>query len=489
MDTTTLRTLEPSYDTWRDVLQSNLQMRDALDRVLGQKIRSTIRDELVQMARYHTETLKTLARDLGLDQRFTGCLLDTESKTPIIMSGHQPVVYHRGLAFKSEMLLRFSTESRGMGIHVVIDTDEGDGGAIVWPKVSQGVLEIRRGTLVAESPLNGATYGMQRLASREAIAALFNEMESDLRQSALNDIAERVRPMREVYVALAGQPVSLAHSIARWSANGLIQAEVLLSELVTCSSLRDVTRELATDGMELARVYNATLEEHRVEHRIDNKANPFPNLKISDASTEIPFWVVEDGMRRSPFLLPGGVLPTLSHGFYAPRASITTLLLRGYCSDMFIHGLGGRRYDTFVDRFALRYLNVALPRFVVASETRYLFPAEVERIGREVEIAAQFKDIVARTERFFGLNIFSPEEERSLQQLVDSRNQLRAKMQQAQTEEERRPIAHALNDANRKVREILEAGSLQAIRARSSSNEIALMRWKFREFPFFMFER
>jgi 23S rRNA G2069 N7-methylase RlmK/C1962 C5-methylase RlmI len=131
---------------------------------------------------------------------------------------------------------------------------------------------------------------------------------------------------------------------------------------------------------------------------------------------------------------------------------------------------------------------VELPKFVVASETQYLFPNEVKRIGREVEIALQFKEIVARTEKFFGQDIFSPEEERTLQLLIDSRNQLRAKIQQAQTEADRRPIAHALNEANRRVRDILEAGSLQAIRARASSNEAALTRWKFREFPFFMFE-
>jgi hypothetical protein len=488
MDALTVRTLEPPYDSWTDLLKANQQQQATLDNVFGHQSRATIKEEIVQLACAHTKTVKNLARDIGVTLQGTECSSGTPARGPIIMSGHQPVLYHRGLAFKSETLSRFARESGGIGIHVVIDTDEGDGGAIAWPKVINDTLEIKRGSIVAEPPRGGTTFGIQRLASRDRIVELFEEIESDVRQSALSQVARRVRHMREVYAALADQPVSIAHSIARWSVNPSAHIEVLLSDLMTRTGLHDVIRELAKSGAQLVRAYNATLEEHRQEHRIENTANPFPNLKISEAGIELPFWVVEKGVRSALFLLPGEVLPSLSHGFYAPRGSITTLFLRGYCSDMFIHGLGGRRYDTFVDRFVRHYFNVELPKFVVASETQYLFPNEVKRIGREVEIALQFKEIVARTEKFFGQDIFSPEEERTLQLLIDSRNQLRAKIQQAQTEADRRPIAHALNEANRRVRDILEAGSLQAIRARASSNEAALTRWKFREFPFFMFE-
>jgi hypothetical protein len=154
---------------------------------------------------------------------------------------------------------------------------------------------------------------------------------------------------------------------------------------------------------------------------------------------------------------------------------------------MFIHGLGGKRYDTFVGRFAQQFWGVSLPKFVVASETRSMFLSQVERLTREITLASQFKEILSRTESFLGQGVFSVDEERTLRVLLDDRNQLRGNMQNVQSDDERRPIALALNNANRQVRQVLETSSLRSLRERAASNEVELAKWKFREFPFFMF--
>jgi hypothetical protein len=482
-----ITTLEPQYELWGEVLQSNLNLQARLDATLGAKLRKQIRDGVIQEAARHTKALQDLAHDLGIPLMSSSNPSVGQHQGPIIMSGHQPVLYHRGLAFKSEMLAKIASDTGGIGVHVVVDTDQGDGGAIVWPRLVHESLELRRGTLVAETGPDGATYTRQRLASREKIAALFEEIENDLRHGSLVDAADRVRRMRPVYERLANQPVSVAHAIARWSVRPLGYREVLLSDIVANTRLREVIRELVSNGAHLAEAYNSSLDEHRVEHRIENRANPFPNLKVSETSAELPLWSIDDGIRRPVYVERVGSVHVSPSSFYAPRGSITTLLLRGYCSDMFIHGLGGKRYDTFVDRFAQRYWGVSLPSFVVASETRYMFPLQVERLTREITLASQFKEILSRTESFLGQGIFSDEEERTLRGLLDNRNQLRAKMQQIQSDEERRPLALALNDSNRRVRQVLEASSLSSLRERAASNEVELAKWKFREFPFFMF--
>lgn len=483
-----MTTLEPDYNTWGEVLQANCSLEAALGVALGAQVRREARQELLVEASQHTKALHVLAQDLGISLAVPIPELNSRCAGPIIMSGHQPVLYHRGLLFKAEMLGRMASDSSGTGVHVVIDTDEGDGGAVVWPKITHGSLELRRASLVAESRVSGVTYGAQCLASADTIAALFDEIESDVRQSVSEEVAERVKRMRAVYVALANQPVCIAHAIARWSVQAPRYLEVPLSSIITKTHLRGVVDDLVHRGARLAEIYNTTLDEHRAEHRIENKANPFPNLKVTEAGSELPFWIVEAGIRKPVYVDKEHAPVCPSNAFYAPRGSMTTLLLRAYCSDMFIHGLGGKRYDTFVDRFAQRYWHVTLPKFVVASETRYLFPAQVEHITREVRIASQFKEILARTENFLGQGIFSEDEERALQSVLDSRQQLRVKMQQVRSDEERRLLAHALNDANRQVRELLEAGSLKTLRARAASNEAALSRLMFREFPFFMFD-
>jgi hypothetical protein len=469
-------TLEPQYDHWKEVLQSSLNLQQSLDATLGAALRKQIREEVLREATRHAKALQDLARDLGITLMSSRALSDEQGQRqePIIMSGHQPVLYHRGLAFKSEMLARMASDSRGIGVHVVVDTDQGDGGSIVWPRIVHDSLELRRASLVAEIGPDGGIYAAQRLASREQIAALFEEIESDMRSSSLIEAADRVRRIRPVYERLAHQPVTVAHALARWSVRPLGHLEVLLSDVVKKTRLTEVIGGLVRDGEHLAKVYNASLDEHRAEHRIENRANPFPNLKVSESSTELPLWSIDDGIRKPVYVERAGNAPFGPSAFYAPRGSITTLLLRGYCSDMFIHGLGGKRYDTFVDRFAQQYWRISLPSFVVASETRYMFPSQVERLTREITLASQFKEILSRTESF-------------LQELLNNRNRLRGKMQHVQSDEERRPLALALNEANRQVRQVLEASSLRSLRERAVSNEVELNKWKFREFPFFMF--
>ena len=108
-------------------------------------------------------------------------------------------------------------------------------------------------------------------------------------------------------------------------------------------------------------------------------------------------WAVDPiaGTRRALFCSieaagqhPGSLA---SSEFLAPRGSITTMLLRGYCSDIFIHGLGGAKYDPFVDALAKQYLRVALPRFVVASRTQTLFPKEALNYEDALALRDQYK--------------------------------------------------------------------------------------------------
>jgi hypothetical protein len=56
----------------------------------------------------------------------------------------------------------------------------------------------------------------------------------------------------------------------------------------------------------------------------------------------------------------------------APKALALTLFARVFCCDLFIHGVGGGRYDRVTDGVCRRYYGVEAPRFVVASLTMYL---------------------------------------------------------------------------------------------------------------------
>jgi len=479
--------VEPAYEQWGEILKTNLERARALCAQLGSKVYLQLRQELVYKAKEHTLLACAVAKEAGLKIHVSTSTLPVNSETPIVMAGHQPLVYHSGLLRKASMLSRVAHDVGGIGVNVVIDTDQGDAGLITWPRVHNGSLEIRRRSIIAASTSSSDLYYLQRIAPAEVVQDVFQEMVSDMRQSGLSAQTDRIASVGKAYQALAGQAAAVANSIVRWMESDAGYDDLLLTELVAGPQFKGVLEGLVADGAKLAQVYNATLDSYRRAHKIENLANPFPNLKNSTEGQELPLWCLDSDRRTPLYVAIGQKQQPVGCTRVCPRGSITTFLLRAYCCDLFIHGLGGAKYDAFVDTFAVQYLGVELPRFVVASETRHLFPEHVERLSRELKLAAELKEMTSRTEEYLGKGIFPDAEERVLREAINQRAKLRETIQSAQTPSERSATAHELNASNKAIRAIIEQGSLSPILARAAANEAALGVWSFREFPFFLF--
>jgi hypothetical protein len=475
---------EPPYANWHEILKINLASRTERELALGAPRFKAIRDQLLSRAISYTKSLVDLARAKGL----TEITAPTENQTQvekIVMTGHQPVIYHPGLLYKLEVSRRFSRDTGAVPVQVVIDTDEGDAGSISWPLVSAGNLEIKRASIGSDGGTD-SLYSEQRVADGDTVTRVFDQIIEDLKTSGLEQVASRVVEVKSAYVALAGESLIAANSIVRWLFSDTAMLEVPLSELLKVDEFKAVLEGFYSDAPRLVETYNATLDSYRKEHRISNAANPFPNMKIDQRGAEVPLWRILKGTRSPVFNksdLPSPVED--DGGFLATRGSLTTLLLRAYCSDLFVHGLGGGKYDRFVEQFAKSYLGVTLPTFVVASRTVSLFPEKVAKLSREVELASNVKEMTSKTELFLGQGIFTEEEERQLKGIITKRDELRLKLQGPIESDQRSVVSRELSEENRKARGIIEQGSLKPIIASAAANEALLARWSFREFPFF----
>ncbi len=477
-------TVEPAYDQWKTILSANRERVGAFATRCGPHLFRQLRDDIVAEAQRYSDEIRTIAADAAISLRSSANTHHEGRIGPLVMAGHQPVVYHPGLLFKSTMLSRLTRATAAQGVLVVIDSDQGDGGVITWPCVREGSLEIKRRSIAVGE---GELFCHQRVASSHVVREIFQEITLDLKQAGLESEANQLAVFGRAYEVLAGRSLAAAHTIVRWMVEESCYNEVPLMRLIAHTPLRDLLAALVSDGLRLAEVYNATLNSYRKEHRIENSANPFPNVKSGPEGQELPLWVIDERGRLPLYLSHDASFVCKDTARLCPRGSITTFLLRAYCSDIFIHGVGGARYDTFVDAFAEKYTGLPLPRFVVASETRHLFPQEVARLGREVELASQLKEMISRTERYLGKGIFQDAEENELAMIVKTRETLRAALQGAESPEQRSRHAHELNAANKAVRAIIENGSLKGIISRAAANEAALSRWSFREFPYFLF--
>ena len=65
-----------------------------------------------------------------------------------------------------------------------------------------------------------------------------------------------------------------------------------------------------------------------------------------------------------------------------PRALVTTLWARLALGDLFIHGIGGAKYDCVTDRLIERFFGLTPPRFMVVSATLHLPIQRRRRRGR-----------------------------------------------------------------------------------------------------------
>ncbi len=100
-----------------------------------QKLRIGARRRLVQAARSYSEHLATNAKERLGDAVEVDLLDGSPDERPIVMTGHQPVIFHSGLAYKYEVVEEFCRQRKAIGIALVIDTDEGDAGEFACPSM------------------------------------------------------------------------------------------------------------------------------------------------------------------------------------------------------------------------------------------------------------------------------------------------------------------------------------------------------------------
>src|SRR5262249_12014252 len=148
-------------------------------------------------------------------------------------------------------------------------------------------------------------------------------------------------------------------------------------------------------------IYNTVLHEFRKINRVRSRTHPVPDLRETEGWLEAPFrvWRAGDEVRRPVFarqeadrvLLSDGkdvlvklpVAPGMdaccavkelqklaARGIrFRTRALTTTLFARLCLADLFVHGIGGAKYDQMTDRIVARFFRIAAPQFLTLSAT------------------------------------------------------------------------------------------------------------------------
>jgi len=380
-----------------------------------------------EVAGVHAGELRALARREALDRgaAFSSKLgvpvrVSSDPDAPIAMTGHQPGLYHPGVWIKDFLLQRIADQTGATAIDVAVDSDGFDEVALTVPCL-EPVAQRCRSVLATASA--DACYACAPVPS----PALLDEFRRSGMSYLTSLPAPAVAHHFETFCGILQQAALEANSLGelliiarrRYEApSGTDYLELPLASLAQGRGFAYLVVDLALRAREFAGAYNSELGAYRASHGTRSVAQPFPDLELGPDRTELPLWVLADGTRSTAYVeivggkvyltgregrdrvpLPAEPLDaveslTESGMRLAPKALTLTLFLRLFVADLFIHGVGGARYDRVTDGVIRRFFGIEPPAFVVASLTMYL------PLGARMVTDEELADIAERRSRF-----------------------------------------------------------------------------------------
>lgn len=435
------------------------------------RLRASARRSLVRISTDFLQTLARTARAAGLHLPEPNLDSLTADSTPLLLTGHQPVIFHPGLVYKYQLTESVAASRNCRAVALIIDSDEGDSGAFEVPELA--TLNSDQATL-QHSPLpplhcrtnsfssGSGLYMACRLAPRTRLSEITAAVEASLLSVGRPEAARSFSAAASEYLRLPEElPMVTANTLVRRAAG--IGAQMAELPLTTVCGLPEVSvffSELLTTAEDFHSTYNSVLDNWRQHQGIRNDANPFPNLRRTTHAMELPFWLLDirRGTRSVAWLHgvhtgnPGGrslgeehrQITEMQRGFEAetllslrlaglllvPRGALITATLRLLFSDLFIHGLGGGRYDPATDELIRQWWRETPPPFAVASASMCLFPNERTKLRQLQAFRTQYRDLQFNPGRYLDQPVFSSEQATEIRRLLGEKQAAVEELQQ-----------------------------------------------------------
>jgi hypothetical protein len=338
---------------------------------------------------------------------------------PVIAAGHQPELYHPGVWIKNFAINGLARRFGLAPLNLVVDSDTVKSASIHLPVWNNNPTEVRREAIAFDqSPreeiyLTRPVHDPARFRSvpslvdpitrnwpfRPILDETWREMMrvvDDVRRTSLAKSGEEESPTLMWLLTAARQ-----HLEWRWGCNN---RELFLISL----DRRPFIAQILMDLPQFHEMYNECVAAYRRKYKLRSESHPVPDLVIDGEFLEAPFWWYDSatGERQRLFaaqqgdhflLRPGAQgeaiavarrdlksfreLAQRGISLYT-RALTTTMFIRLCIADLFVHGIGGAKYDEVTDNIIRCYFGIEPPEYMVVSGTLHLpfprFPATKE---------------------------------------------------------------------------------------------------------------
>lgn len=322
----------------------------------------------------------------------------------VIVAGHQAELFHPGVWAKNACLSTLAAEHEAIGINLVVDSDTVKHVGVKVPSILDGraisrLVDFDRqaGEIPAEDRSVNDAELWQSFGDR-ACKMLAPLVSDPLLKAFWPTVVERAR--------VTGRPaLAIAQARHQWEGKwGYTTLEVPLSTTCETPAFAAFVAHILAHLPRFWSIHNDALAEYRKQYHVRSHRHPFPELHAEGEWLEAPFWIwsrtsptrrrlyasqVGDsieltdraGWNLSLSLSAEGDNQTAiaqltdlaQQGIrLRTRALSTTLWSRMFLGDLFIHGLGGAKYDRLTNRIIERFFGVAAPAFFTVTGTLHL---------------------------------------------------------------------------------------------------------------------
>lgn len=322
----------------------------------------------------------------------------------LVLAGHQPQLFHPGVWFKNFVLSSLAQAHGAVAVNLLIDSDTIKTASIRAPSgsIRQPTLE----TIPFDRPGDEIPFEQRRIEDAELFRRFGDEAKRAIAPFVADPLVEQLWPLaleRQKACDNLGQCIAQArHQLE--GAWGLQTLELPQSELCRLPAFHWFAAHLLAHLPRLWEIHNAALAEYRAVHHLRSKSHPVPDLASEGDWLEAPLWMwtADRPRRRHVFARQEGdrlalsdragldvTLDLTAEGTahraveqlaaleargvkLRTRALVTTMFARLVLSDLFLHGIGGAKYDQLTDQLIARFFGLRPPTFMTVTATMRL---------------------------------------------------------------------------------------------------------------------
>ena len=414
----------------------------------------------------------------------------------IIQSGHQPLFFHPGIWIKNiflNKLLKSPLLDKSLGLNIILDNDICKDLNLSLPGLSSnGNLKLEKVNFLSSALTPNLPFEEYPCPSLELITKFTRDIICKLKllelenKNILNNFKIFTRCLenssrfcnQKYKKGNLGEFLGFARRLYEKEIEPAY-LEIPFSQICRSDEFLSFFLEIIKNIKPFSKIYNNKLDEYRKLFKIRTQAIPSPNLLIKKNLTEVPFWIWKEGdQRRKIFILREEEKNYLYNDSYGkifliekddvkslfslktllkewglkirPKALLLTLYNRLFISDLFIHGLGGAKYDLVTDEIIREFFKVEPPHFLVISCTLHL-NFKSSPAASDFKISAlkkKIRDLEFNPQRYINELPLTKKEKIKIRELAEKKTELIKKIKEILSPVEKRKISEEIKAIN-----------------------------------------